>query len=201
MPISVTRQENQCSFISRGGSIIVVCRSYSAPEHHLINPCPVPSGTLLDAYARSGAYTDCYVTDLRRAVSQARFVEAFYSSAIFRIGRWLIGRLMSRPSSDAEARLLGEGRLNAFAAWSVEGRTQNQLLLAAGRTRSWLMVTPIPGDAGPLTRLYFGSAVIPRKGGAPGGSAMGWQFRVLLGFHRAYSRVLLRAACRRLMEG
>jgi hypothetical protein len=67
------------------------------------------------------------------------------------------------------------------------------------------MVAPVKEPDQPeRTRLYFGSAVLPRRGGA--GKAgevseklrMGWMFYVLLGFHRLYSRLLLAAASRRL---
>jgi hypothetical protein len=80
----------------------------------------------------------------------------------------------------------------------VEARAPNQLLLAAGRTRSWLMATSSQEAGGVPTKLYFGSAVVPRGSDGSGSARMGWQFRALLGFHRVYSRVLLWSACRRL---
>jgi hypothetical protein len=126
-------------------------------------------------------------------------VEAFYTTSIFKVERWLLARFLARPSTDAEARQLATGNSGTFAAWSVEQRTAGQLLLAAGQTRSWLMA--VPGEAGrPAAKLYFGSAVVPagRTGAGAGASGMGWQFRALLGFHKMYSRVLLAAACRKL---
>ena len=86
------------------------------------------------------------------------------------------------------------------AAWTVEARGTDQLLLCdfQGRTRSWLMVTP--GEHGHSTRLYFGSAVVARVDRRTGRSRMGWGFHALLGFHRLYSRALLRAAQRRLQR-
>jgi hypothetical protein len=159
-----------------------------------ISPAPLPAGALLEAYAQSGAYTDCFTTELKGHVSHAAFVEAFYTSAIFKLERWLLAKLMARPSTDIQARGLAAGSLNDFAAWSVEGRAPNQVLLAAGRTRSWLMTAPLPGRSGATTRLYFGSAVVPRRGRA----GLGWQFTALLGLHKLYSRVLLWAAQGRL---
>ena len=48
------------------------------------------------------------------------------------------------------------------------------------------------------TRLFFGSAVVPIVDRHSGQASMGFAFRVLLGFHKLYSRVLLRAAVARL---
>ncbi|HET9483682.1 MAG TPA: hypothetical protein VFO79_06985, partial [Xanthomonadales bacterium] len=95
----------------------------------------------------------------------------------------------------AQAAALASGRADAFAAWSVEGRTDDQLLLCDlhGRTRSWLMSAPLDGG----TRLYFGSAVVP-VAGRDGRATLGTGYRALLGFHRIYSRVLLRSARARL---
>jgi hypothetical protein len=48
------------------------------------------------------------------------------------------------------------------------------------------------------TRLYFGSAVVPVHSLKRGRTSLGPVFTALLGFHKLYSRVLLRAAERRL---
>ena len=59
-----------------------------------------------------------------------------------------------------------------------------------GRTRSRLMVVPV-GSGG--SRHYFGSAVVPIT--TPQGRATtGFRFNALLGFHKIYTRALLRAA-------
>jgi len=103
---------------------------------------------------------------------------------------------VARPSDDGEARALARGERTAFAAWSVEGRADNQLLMCdfQSRTRSWLMVEP--GVAS--TRLYFGSGIVPRIDPVTGEKRMGPGFRALLGFHKLYSRALLAAARARL---
>jgi hypothetical protein len=163
-----------------------------------VQRCALPVGAALGAYVREGVYTDCYAVVLPRVVTQAEYVQAFYTTAVFKVERWLIARFLSRPSTDSQARQLAQGAVNSFAAWSVERREPNQLVLAAGRTRSWLMASADPGSGAPSTKLYFGSAVVPRRGGGSGQSAMSWQFRALLGFHKLYSRVLLSAASRRL---
>jgi hypothetical protein len=163
-----------------------------------VHQCELPPDAALSAYASNGAYTDCFAVVLPRAVSQAEYVEAFYTSAVFKVERWLIARFLSRPSTDCQAQLLAQGALSAFAAWSVEQHKTNELVLAAGRTRSWLIASTSCAAGVPSTKLYFGSAVIPRHSGDAERAMMGWQFRALLGFHKLYSRVLLSAACRSL---
>ena len=163
-----------------------------------VHQCTLPPDAALNACASDGAYTDCYAVVLPRVVTQAEYVEAFYTTAIFKIERWLIAMFLSRPSTDAQAQQLSQGALRVFAAWSVQQQQPDQLVLASGRTRSWLMASADPGSGPHSTKLYFGSAIVPRRGGGTGQSTMDWQFRALLGFHQLYSRVLLSAASRRL---
>ncbi|WP_211841956.1 hypothetical protein [Massilia eburnea] len=151
----------------------------------------LPADALLQRYRERGAYTDCFAIDVPGQVAHAAFVEAFYTTSVFKLERLLLALFVSRPSNDAEARELAGGKREMFAAWSVEARAPGQLLMCdfAGSTRSWLMAAPA-GGAG--TRLYFGSAVVRRsQGGA---------FRALLGFHKLYSRILLRAAASRVLR-
>lgn len=163
----------------------------------MIAPCALPADALLARYRGSGGFTDCYATDLPRRVSHAEFVEAFYTTALFGLERFVLRVFLGRASSDADAVRLARGESDAFAAWSVEARAPDQLLLAdfAGRTRSWLMVAP-SGAGG--TRLFFGSAVVPRRRSGPRRARMGGSFHALLGFHKLYSRLLLGAARGRL---
>jgi hypothetical protein len=159
-----------------------------------IRACELPDTALLRRYRDAGAYSDCYHVDVDLAVTQARYVEAFYCTVVFRLERAVLA-LAGRPSSDAQVRGLANGTARGFAAWTVEARTDNQLLLCddLGRTRSWLMSEA----QGAGTRLYFGSAVVPRRD-ATGGSRLGFPFKALLGFHKLYSRVLLHSARQRL---
>ena len=166
-----------------------------------ICPHPLPTNALLAKYANSGAYTDCFATDVARTVSHAGFVEAFYTGRLFKLERLLLRVFLCKPSTDLQARQLAAGELNEFAAWTVEERAGNELLLCAvdGRTRSWLMVSTTDVPSG--TRLYFGSALLPgRKTGnaSTGKPTMGFTFKALLSFHNFYSRALLSAAARRL---
>ena len=150
----------------------------------------LPQDALLQRYREQGAYTDCFAIDVPAQVAHAAYVEAFYTSCVFKLERLLLALFVARPSRDAEARELASGQRQQFAAWSVEGRAPGQLLMCdyAGSTRSWLMAVP----AGQGTRLYFGSAVVrSRQGGV---------FRALLGFHKLYSRILLRAAVARVLK-
>ena len=161
--------------------------------------CELPPQALLCRYDRDGGYTDCYRTVIARPVWQAEYVEAFYTTAVFRTERLLL-RLLRMGGTDAQARELAEGRRSRYAAWSVEERRDDQLLMcdAYGSTRSWLMTEPCELDGQPATRLYFGSAVVPRvidRGGRP---SIGFLYRALMGFHQLYSLILLGAARRRL---
>ena len=148
----------------------------------------LPADALLQRYREQGAYTDCFAIEVPGQVAHAVFVEAFYTTSVFKLERLLLALFVSRPSNDAEARELAGGKREKFAAWSVEARAPGQLLMRdfAGSTRSWLMAEA----AGQCTRLYFGSAVVR--------SSQGGAFRALLGFHKLYSRILLRAAASRV---
>jgi hypothetical protein len=166
----------------------------------MIRSCQLPPDALLNRYLASGAYVDCYVTEVARRVSHAEFVDAFYTTAVFKLERWILRVFVSRPSTDTQAGQLARGEVSSFAAWSVEGRAPDQLLLSdvSGRTRSWLMVAVADNSDFIGTWLYFGSAVVPMRSPKTGRASLGPVFSALLGFHRLYSRVLLRAAGRRL---
>jgi hypothetical protein len=165
-----------------------------------IHRCELPQGTLLSVYQQRGAYADCYVTEVGRRVSHAEYVEAFYTTALFKVERLLLSRLVAKPSTDVEARQLAAGTLDSFAAWRVEARSANQVLLSdfRSRTRSWLMVGSSERGDSEGTRLYFGSAVVPVVNAESGRRKLGPAFRLLLGFHKLYSRALLFAAKSRL---
>lgn len=162
---------------------------------HDIRACELPANALLRVYADAGDYTDCFTTGLPRGVMHADFVVAFYNSPLFKLERFVL-RLIGKPSVDGDARELAEGRRETYAAWSVERRAPDQILLCdfQGKTRSWLMVEPL----GETTRLYFGSAVVKPSERRGGEKRMTAGFQALLGFHQRYSRALLRAARARL---
>lgn len=159
----------------------------------MIHREPIPANALHAHYAGQGAYLDCYVTDLDTPVTHAQFVEAFYTTWLFKLERWILARAVNKPSTDAQAREIARGQRADFAAWTQEARATDQLLMCdhLGVTRSWLMVTPAAAGGG--TRLYFGSVVTARRN-RRGELELGRSYRLLLGFHKLYSRALLAAA-------
>jgi hypothetical protein len=159
-----------------------------------IKTTPLPDNSLLQRFIDSGDYTDCYVTHVGDVVEFPDFVEAFYTTSVFKVERFIL-KLVGYPSTDESARELADGVVNEFAAWRVLDRAENQLLLmdVRGQTCSWFRLEP-ESDG---TQLHFGSAVIRSKKSSSG-RRMGWTYRALLGFHRLYSRILLRAARDRL---
>jgi len=161
-------------------------------------PCELPGHALLHRYREAGGYTDCYTIEFERVVSLAEYVEAFYTTAVFKLERFIIASLVRRPSTDTQVRELAVGSRTTFAAWTVEAREADQILLCdyQQRTRSWLMIAPAAESS--RTRLYFGSAIVPVIDRRTRQRRMSLAFHALLGFHKLYSGVLLNAAARRL---
>lgn len=162
----------------------------------------LPQDALLERYAKDGAYTDCYYADFPRAVSMSEYVAAFYTTPLFKIERRILALLAGKPSTDTNAEELAHGQAARFAAWDVEECASDQLLLRdfLGRTRSWLMVGPAENAETSATRLYFGSAFVPKSISASGAASFGFSFHALSGFHRLYSKALLRAAFSQLAK-
>lgn len=162
-----------------------------------IEESSLPETAFLQRYAADGHYTDCYATTVPIDASLPMFVEAFYTTPLFRAERFVLKWLASLPSTDEEARQLVRGERHSFAAWTVEDRADDQLLLVdvRKRTGSWFMARPQP--AGSV--LYFGSVVFGAEQAAAGRDKR-WAFRSLLGIHRLYSRALLSAARSRLLR-
>jgi hypothetical protein len=171
-----------------------------------VNPCVLPKHALLMKYRNrtsdedAEAYTDCYCTQIEDVVSLPDFVFAFYTTPVFKLERLILKYLARRPSTDDDAQNLADACSDRFAAWTVEERGIDQLLMCdfRGRTRSWFMVLPAASAKQSGTFLYFGSAVVPAEISSSGKQEIGKAFRLLLGFHKLYSVVLLHAARRRL---
>ena len=159
----------------------------------------VPGDTLLYRYVSDDNYTDSYTVSVGAGVSLAMFVECFYTTALFKCERFILNWLVSRPSTDQGASDVAHGNAQQFAAWSVEERTNRELLMCdfQGRTRSWFSVVD---DGATTTQLYFGSAVLPKTDRTTGDANLGFVVRALLGFHRVYSILLLYFARRRLQR-
>lgn len=155
----------------------------------------LPVDALLNRYERNGSYTDCYYIDLPRAISMEEYVTAFYTTPLFKIERSILSLMAGKPSTDSNAKELANGSATHFAAWSVEARESNQLLLRdfLGRTRSWLMVSPTESDGSKSTRLYFGSAVVPKSRPVAGKPSFGFLFHALYRFHHLYTKGLMLA--------
>ncbi len=162
-----------------------------------IEKCPVPANTMLDKYSVNGSYVDCYLTEILGRVSFPEFIFAFYTTPLFKIERLILKLTVLKPSTDIGARQLADGVSEKFAAWSVESRSENEILMCdfLGRTRSWFMVAPVDGTR---TQLYFGSAISSREDSKTGKLSLGLGFRALLGFHKAYSVLLLYSAKSRI---
>ncbi len=167
---------------------------------------PVPDESLLKTY-RGGArpdcwghQSDCFLASVDRVVSLADFVVAFYTSPVFRIERGILALVANAPSSDAQARAVAVGSSKDFAVWRAAERTATQLLMCDRyeSTRSWFGVVPT-GVGG--TVLQFGSAVAVNRNHHTGVVSLSAGFRLLMGFHVAYSKALLRSAGKRVMRG
>ena len=161
-----------------------------------VNLYPLPQESFLQPYREKGAYVDCYSTTTAAHITTAEFIEAFYTTPLFKLERLILKWLVSRPSTDLQARQLARGEASRFAAWRVEERSEEQLLMCdfQGKTRSWLMTGRLSTEPGAGTRLYFGSAVVPSENPETGETRMGPGFQALLGFHKLYSRALLHSA-------
>jgi hypothetical protein len=159
-----------------------------------VKSCSVPTHTLLDKYSSmDGAYVDCYSTEILGEVTFSEFIFAFYTTLLFKLERFILKLVVSKPSTDNQARQLSDGAGEKFAAWRVENRNENELLMCdfRGRTRSWLMTIPARTVNGPRTRLYFGSAIVPIQDPKTGEPSLEFGFQALLGFHKVYSVLLL----------
>jgi hypothetical protein len=167
----------------------------------IVNECPIPEGTALYSIAQEeGVYTDCYTTGLDIDISFADYVAAFYTTRIFKAERFVLALLARAPSSDDEARQLAMRGRDHFAIWRVQLQTDTQLLMQAGRTRSWLMIDHDPGQSHAKTRLMFGSVVMPITNHRTGQPKMGALFSAFLGGHKLYSKLLLSGARKQLLR-
>jgi hypothetical protein len=161
-----------------------------------ILPSELPQAALLQRYVKQGAYTDCYRMEVPRRIALPEYIAAFYTTPLFKVERTILSLVAGKSASDEAANELAQGQTSQFSAWSVEGRSGDQLLLCdfLGRTRSWLMVEPGPSS----TWLYFGSAVVPKSVAASGQASFGFAFHALKGFHHLYTQALMRAALKKL---
>jgi hypothetical protein len=165
-----------------------------------IEVCDLPERSLLLRHREQGAFTDCYVSSIARAVTLSEYIAAFYTTRLFKLERMVLKWAVSRPSTDLEVQSLAAAQSDHFAAWDVESRAADQILLAdyTGQTKSWLMTQAAGHTGQPGTLLFFGSAVLPMRDRDTGNHKMTSSFGALLPLHKAYSRALLLSARRRL---
>jgi hypothetical protein len=160
----------------------------------MVHAAPAPKHSLIAPFARlPGHYTDAFATDVSGDIDLSDFIRAFYTTPLFRAERGVL-TLAGTGGSDSEVERLADGTGERFAAWTVEARRDDEILLAdiSGRTKSWLAVA----EKGAGTRLRFGSVIVPTDRG--GGPSLGPFVTALIGPHRVYSRALLAAAARRI---
>ncbi len=158
-----------------------------------IHRAALPPGALLIGQAKPDDYLDCFAVDLPVRLSLADYVSAFYTTWLFKLERVIL-TMAGHPSTDEQAYSLARAERHAFAAWKLEARESDQMLMRdlTGATCSWLMVQPVAGG----TRLYFGSGVRARKRHADGTLKLPFGYRALMGLHVLYSRALLAAAAK-----
>jgi len=169
-----------------------------------IEAMPLPEQSKLDnCHKQPGdkipnVHTDCFSLTIRKKISIEEFVEAFYTSWLFKVERVILGFVVRKPSTDSQALELSTGHREQFSAWNLEYRDENQVVLAdfMGKTKSWLMVQNREGAS---TRLFFGSAVMPRYNADGSLGKPSLFFSLLGGFHILYSRSILWVASRNLL--
>ena len=167
-----------------------------------IEVTPLPDKALLSDYQQQGAYTDCYRTEIPGTVTFSQYLQVFYTTPVFKLERFLLQKLIDKPSTDAQVSLLAAGKTDSFAAWSVEDKCKNQVLMCdyQQRTRSWLMIEVIDCEKTSKTYLYFGSAVIAADNKKNGRPLANIGFSALHYFHKMYSVILLLSAKSGLMK-
>ncbi len=158
-----------------------------------IEKCALPTQSLLAKYSHDGMYADTYRTEIQGEILFDAYIFAFYTTVLFKIEQFILAHVLRLPSNDNQAKELADGARNEFAAWRVEARNDNELLMCdiSGRTRSWFMVHHLGSENNKRTQLYFGSAVAPVINQKTGKSSLGFVFRALLGSHKIYSIFLL----------
>ena len=122
-----------------------------------VDEMPLHAGTFIAEQAElTGYYTDCYGIELGHAITLPEFINAFYTTPLFRLERLILALTPKGRMKDADVTALSSGESDNMSVWKVEGRRDSEILLSAGRTKSWLMVVPSPNGS----LLFFGSVVV-----------------------------------------
>lgn len=161
---------------------------------------PLPDDSLLARHRGPECYRDAFRVEVPGDVSLAELITVFFGSGAFLPERTAL-RLIGRGAGRAEIAELADGRAKRFAAWELEAREENELLMHdfLDKTCCWLAVSPggeAPDLAGGLPRpgagrtyLWFGTGVRDFEGPI---------ISRLREAHRWYARWLLAGAARRL---
>jgi len=159
----------------------------------------LPIIALSTIYKEQGAFVDCYYIDIEKNISLDEYIQAFYTTGLFKLERCLLSLATFTRTKDDEAIELSLGKSDSYSIWTVEGRESNQIMLRdfTGNTRSWLMVKNFD-EHEMSTRLYFGSVVVPKNITENKQASFGVIFHLFGKFHQIYSRALLSAAFRKL---
>lgn len=163
-----------------------------------ITEIKVPENSLLKVYDGAVGYADAFECQVDGSVAISDFVTAFLNSPVFRVERALLAILAFSVTTRKDVSGIADGSTDQFAVWKTEKRTETELLLSIEekRIRTWFETD----TSGAVTKLRFGSAILPKSGEAGGDSDIGFIFRALKKFHRVYSRVLLKSAVRKLLS-
>lgn len=166
-----------------------------------ITETEVPLGSLSAKYVEEGGFVDCYFIDIPKDVTLDDYIGAFYTTSLFKVERSILSIVTGRRASDSDAVQLSQGTSKNYSIWSVENRESDQILLcdSSNSTRSWLMVKNVTTNQEKVSRLYFGSVVVPNEVSENGQAQFGFLFHALGGFHKLYSRALLHAAYKKLL--
>ncbi|WP_191601532.1 hypothetical protein [Marinomonas algicola] len=168
---------------------------------HLIE-IELPEVALSARYRENGAFVDCYSVDVPKEISLEKYIQAFYTTPLFKIERTILSLATLKATSDKDAIRLSTNQTRHYSIWTVENRVDNQILLAdvTGKTKSWLMVQELKSGKSSITRLYFGSVVVPKGVSKNGQASFGFVFHLLSQFHKTYSRALLNATAKKLLK-
>jgi hypothetical protein len=160
----------------------------------------LPPESLLARLRGPECYRDAFRASVAGDVSLGELITAFFSSRVFLTERMAL-HLIGRGAGHRDIAALAAGRTERFAAWEVEAREENELLMHdfLDKTCCWLAVSsrredaaldaPLPVPETGRAYIWFGTAVREFEGPI---------VSRLRDAHRWYARLLLEAAARRL---
>lgn len=162
----------------------------------------IPPDALSARYVEEAAFVDCYYIEIPKEITLDRYIEAFYTTPLFKVERTILSIATFKAASDREAAELSLEKSNSYSIWTVENRNSNQIILRdfTKKTRSWLMVKTLKNEESVISRLFFGSVVVPSKVSDSGHASFGVLFHLLSRFHLWYSKALLKAAYKKLLN-